>query len=68
MRSPAREKVSAGQTPQMPLLVAVQGVPAPGEEPAGQVVQLWHGAKPVTFHVWPGTHAVLHALVALFHA
>ena len=52
----------------MPLLVAVQGVPAPGEEPAGQVVQLWHGAKPVTFHVWPGTHAVLHALVALFHA
>jgi len=46
-RSPACEKVSAGQAPHAPLAVGVQGVPAPGEEPAAHEVQLAHGAKPV---------------------
>ena len=45
--SPASEKVSAGQAPHAPLAVGVQGVPAPGEEPAAHEVQLAHGAKPV---------------------
>ena len=45
LASPALEKVLAGHTEQIVLLVAVQGVD--GKEPAAQTVQAAHGAWPV---------------------
>ena len=45
LASPALEKVLAGHTEQIVLLVAVQGVD--GKEPAAQTVQAAHGARPV---------------------
>ena len=45
LASPALEKVLAGHTEQIVLLVAVQGVD--GYEPAAQTVQAAHGARPV---------------------
>ena len=45
LASPALEKVLAGHTEQIVLLVAVQGVD--GKEPAAQAVQAAHGARPV---------------------
>ncbi len=67
-RSPAPENESAGQAPHAPLLVGVQGVPAPGEEPAAHDVQLAHGAKPDALYERPATHRAPHAFAALFHA
>ena len=45
LASPALEKVLAGHTEQIVLLVAVQGVD--GKEPAAQTVQAAHGDRPV---------------------
>jgi hypothetical protein len=67
-RSPAREKVLAGQAPQTPLLVVVQGVPAAGEEPAGHKVQFEHGVKPVAFQVRPSWHVAAHTCRAALQA
>ena len=69
VRLPAEaEKEPAGHTPQTPLLVGVQGVPAPVEEPAGQETQLEHGAMPVEFHETPARHDVPQTLLAVLQA